>query len=74
MYPLLTQSLGVIFVKPVIVFALIIDAQSATLSLGWDNGASVLCLDRVGTSVGVCQIVVHVSLRQRAVVLNVACK
>lgn len=50
MYPLLTQSLSSIFVKPVIVFGLITDAQSATLSLGWDNRASVLCLDRVGTS------------------------
>lgn len=50
MYPLLTQSLGSISVKPVIVFGLITDAQSATPSLGWDNGVSVLCLDKVGTS------------------------
>lgn len=34
MYPPLTQSLGPISVKPVIVFGLITDAQSATLSLG----------------------------------------
>ncbi|KAG8000114.1 hypothetical protein GBF38_002279 [Nibea albiflora] len=50
MYPLLTQSLGSISVKPVIVFGLITDAQSTTPSLGRDNGASVLCLDKVGTS------------------------
>lgn len=50
MYSLLTQSLGSISVKPVIVFGLITDAQSTTPSLGWDNGASVLCLDKVGTS------------------------
>lgn len=50
MYPLLTQRLGSIAVKPVIVFELITDAQSATPSLGWDNGASVRCLDKVGTS------------------------
>lgn len=48
MHPLLTQSLG--SVKPDIVFELITDAQSATPSLGWDNGASVLWLAQVGTS------------------------
>lgn len=50
MYPLLTQSLGSISVKPVIVFELISDAKSTTPFLGWDNGASVRCLDKVGTS------------------------
>lgn len=50
MYPLLTQSLGSISVKPVIVFGLITDSQSTTWSLGLDNGGSVLCLDKVGTS------------------------
>lgn len=51
MYPLWTQRLSSISMKPVIVFnGLIIDAQSATLSVGWDNRASVLCLDKVGTS------------------------
>lgn len=50
MYPLLTQSLGSMCVKPVIVFELITDAQSAAPSLGWDNGVTVLCLDKVGTS------------------------
>lgn len=49
-YPLLTRSLSSISVKPVIVFSLITDAKSAALSFGWDNGASVLCLDKVGTS------------------------
>lgn len=64
MSPLLTQSLGSISVKPVIVFGLITYAHSATPSLGWDNGSSVLRLDKVGTS-EVCQIVMHVSLCQK---------
>lgn len=50
--------------KPVIVFQLITYAHSTTLSLGWNNSSSVLCLDKVGTS-EVCQIVMHVSLRPK---------
>lgn len=61
MSPLLTQSLDSFSVKPVIVFGLITYAHSATPSLGWHNGPSVLCLDKVGT-LEVCQIVMHVSL------------
>ncbi|TNN75255.1 hypothetical protein EYF80_014492 [Liparis tanakae] len=48
MMMMMVMSLG--SVKPDIVFELITDAQSATPSLGWDNGASVLCLAQVGTS------------------------
>lgn len=72
-YPTLTWTLGSASLKPVIVSGLITDAQSATPSLGLDNGASVFCLDRVGTSdmsLPNCHACVSVSrVKQQTVVL-----
>lgn len=60
----LTQNLGSISVKPVIVLGLITNAQSAAASVGWDNGASVQHLDNVGTSeVPNCHVCVSASPR-----------